>query len=112
MDLEYFRQYFVNNGVNLEIGVRLYYNHNFMMGDDEIILHFSRNIIKFDIDWGYGDISIATPCTPLEIKTTREYIDTIDSIGWNKLGAPIKEEFIKYLRQLHNVDGEMTKAAR
>ena len=111
MDLEYFKQYFKNNGVNLKMGISLYYHWGPMFGDDEIILHFSGNIIKFDVGMDYGGISIATPCLPSEINTTREYIDATDSVEWNNHGVPIKEEFIKYLRQLHRVDGEMTKAA-
>lgn len=112
MDLEYFRQYFENNGANLNTGICLYYHWSPMFGDSEIVLHFSTKIIKFDIDFDYGDFSIATPCLPSEISTIREIIDEIESLDWYEIGAPIKEDLIAYLRQLHNVDGEMTKAAR
>ena len=114
MELENIRKYFESTGVDLEDGIRLHYQWSPSMdGVREVTLYFSENIIQFDIGWYYDNsISIATPCLPSEISKKRKFIDEIDSIKWNKQTEPIKEDLIKYLRQLHGVDGRMTKAAR
>ena len=111
MDLQYFKQYFKNNGANLNVSIRLYYCEGGLFGDEQINLYFRRNELLVSNDFEFGKISIETPCLPSEISKKRKFIDDLNSVEWNELGALIKEEFIKYLRQLHRVDGEMTKAA-
>tara|TARA_R110002033_G_scaffold14403_2_gene42144 strand:- start:686 stop:1033 length:348 start_codon:yes stop_codon:yes gene_type:complete len=115
MGLQYFRRYFTEKrktDISDRGIVTLYYVHRHFGRTLELSLN-SYNLFS-NLEGGPEPIvlSIVIPCLPKDIVKTKAYIDYISALTWNEIGEPIKEDLLNYLRKLHRVDGEMTKAAR
>tara|TARA_R110002033_G_scaffold111230_1_gene156875 strand:+ start:1223 stop:1558 length:336 start_codon:yes stop_codon:yes gene_type:complete len=111
MNHEYFEKYF-NDAIN-EYDIRVDYLELCVHNDVQVLWRFinKRLYIKYhgDDNWQF---SLDEPSAwPFKVNLQIVF-NSIENKKWNDIGNPIKTELLAHLRQLNELDGSLTKAAK
>ena len=111
MNSEYFERYFNEafDTHNLSKANKLYLC---VEQNNTIVWNSSTKRLLIDESFTMWSFSLDTRTDEISTRVLQIIFNNIENKKWNKIGNPIKTELLAHLRQLYELDGAFTKAAK